>query len=534
MALKDFFNRLMNTASNIKSNPVGALMMNTLPMSGNTINGLTAFYRDGYQSNAVVYRSIQQIINAMAPIEIEAVRHTKQGDVEVLDNHESLKLLARPNPNQTWDDFLQNLVVDWLCTGEFFIVKYQANSKKLPQELWLLPPRNMEVIGGRSGVPAAYVYQSAGGMKMRFEADPVTGESAVKMVKDYNPFNQLRGQSPLQAAGLGIDIHNSGMIWNKSLLKNGARPSGALVVKGILNPEEYSQLSADLDKTFAGADNSGRPLILEGGADWKELSTNAKDMEFIQSMRDMGQTVAAALGVPFALVNPDSATYNNMGNANLMFYEQTVIPRLMRILEALSDFMERELGGITFRIDEDSISALEPRRREKVDRMNSLIGSGVLTIDEVRTSLGFTPRGGSADMLLVPTGKTPLDALGDPSVAIPNVSDPMNADAEDEGLIKALMKSGCSLEEARRIAQEEFNISVGEKSKFIPADGDIVAGDLVKVKRAKDGVVIGRVIFASGDTLTVRQLVLEGKAWVSSTESFKANTKSCQKVIEAK
>ena len=82
----------------------------------------------------------------------------------------------------------------------------------------------------------------------------------------FHPLNDHYGMSPLEPAGAGIDLHNAAGAWNKALLDNSACPSGALVYTakdGALSPEQYDRLKGELDESFQGARNAGRPLLLE-------------------------------------------------------------------------------------------------------------------------------------------------------------------------------------------------------------------------------------------------------------------------------
>jgi phage portal protein BeeE len=62
--------------------------------------------------------------------------------------------------------------------------------------------------------------------------------------------------SPIEAAATAIDIHNTASKWDKALLDNSARPSGALVYSardGNLSVEQYDRLKAELEQGFVDA-----------------------------------------------------------------------------------------------------------------------------------------------------------------------------------------------------------------------------------------------------------------------------------------
>ncbi len=60
-------------------------------------------------------------------------------------------------------------------------------------------------------------------------AEAAAGVRPILHLKLFHPVNDHYGMSPIEAAATAIDIHNAASSWNKALLDNSARPSGALV-----------------------------------------------------------------------------------------------------------------------------------------------------------------------------------------------------------------------------------------------------------------------------------------------------------------
>lgn len=86
---------------------------------------------------------------------------------------------------------------------------------------------------------------------------------------------------------MALDIHNAAGAWNKALLDNSARPSGALVYApkdgGNLTEEQFERLKVELEEGYTGASGAGRPLLLEGGLDWKAMGYSPQDMDFMEA-----------------------------------------------------------------------------------------------------------------------------------------------------------------------------------------------------------------------------------------------------------
>ena len=158
----------------------------------------------------------------------------------------------------------------------------------------------MKVVPGADGWPEAFDY-TVDGKTRRIAGEAAPGVRRVLHLKLFHPLNDHYGLSPIEAAASAVDIHNTASRWNKALLDNSARPSGALVYTardGNLTLEQYDRLKAELEQGFQGAARAGRPLLLEGGLDWKSMSISPKDMDFIEAKHVAAREIALALGVP--------------------------------------------------------------------------------------------------------------------------------------------------------------------------------------------------------------------------------------------
>ena len=119
----------------------------------------------------------------------------------------------------------------------------------------------------------------------------------------FHPTDDHYGLSPMEAAAVPLDIHNAAGAWNKALLDNAARPSGALVFASGASGAAIERGAVRAPEGGArgelpGRANAGRPLLLEGGLDWKPLSLTPKDMDFVEAKNAAAREIALAFGVP--------------------------------------------------------------------------------------------------------------------------------------------------------------------------------------------------------------------------------------------
>ena len=207
-----------------------------------------AFAREGFTQNAIVYRSVRMIAEAAASVPLLLY----EGDEEI-EEHPLLDLIARPNAAPARPDLLEAWYGFLLVAGNAYLEAVAIGGSV--RELHVLRPDRMKVVPGADGWPEAFEY-TVGGRTVRFGAEPVPGMRPVLHMKLFHPANDHYGMSPLEAAATAIDIHNAAARWNKALLDNSARPSGALVYAsrdGNLTAEQYERLKHELERGFQGA-----------------------------------------------------------------------------------------------------------------------------------------------------------------------------------------------------------------------------------------------------------------------------------------
>jgi HK97 family phage portal protein len=338
-----------------------------------------ALAQAGFAGNPIGYRAVRMIAEAAASIPLLAY----VSGVEATE-HPALKLLASPNPGQPGREFREMVAGFLLVAGNAYVEKVAIDGEI--RELYALRPDRMKAVASLNGWPETYEY-SVNGQSVRYPRERILH------LKLFNPLNDLYGLPPLQAAQRSIDTHNAAAAWNKAMLDNSARPSGALVYAasdGHLTRDQFERLKAELENSYQGAANAGRPMVLEGGLDWKQMGYSPADMQFIDAKNAAAREIALAFGVPPMLLGiPGDNTYSNYAEANRSFWRQAVVPLATRIGEALSGFFASEFEGLQLTYDLDQVEALSHDRDALWARINA---ADFLTEDEKRAAVGYGPK----------------------------------------------------------------------------------------------------------------------------------------------
>jgi HK97 family phage portal protein len=386
----DFLNRKADKAADgveVKASAAGPV----IAMQGNgrvawSPRDVASLTRVGFAGNPIGFRAVKIISEAAAALPL-LVQDTERR----YDTHPVQALLARPNAGQGRAELLEALYGQLLLTGNGYLEGVTLDGT--PAELHVLRSDRMSLIPGANGWPTGYEY-AVNGRKIRFN---VTDDvNPICHIKSFHPQDDHYGFSVMQAAANAIDVHNAASRWSKALLDNAARPSGAIVYRGAegqaqLSQDQYDRLVSEMENQHQGARNAGRPMLLEGGLDWKPMGFSPSDMEFQKTKEAAAREISVAFGVPPMLLGiPGDATYANYQEANRAFYRLTVLPLATRVTSTIADWLSDFTGErIDVRPDLDQVSALSGERDSHWRRVSN---ASFLTDAEKRNLLGLPAR----------------------------------------------------------------------------------------------------------------------------------------------
>ncbi|PJF08148.1 phage portal protein [Pseudorhodobacter sp. MZDSW-24AT] len=340
--------------------------------------------RTGFLANPVGFRAVKMVAEAAAALPLIC-----QDAERRFESHPVLALIGRPNAAQGRAEFLEAVYGHFLLSGNAYL-EAVPGLELLPGELHVLRSDRMALVPGADGWPVAYDY-TVGGRTHRF--DMRGAAKPICHLRAFHPQDDHYGLSPMQAAAVAVDVHNAASAWSKALLDNAARPSGAIVYKGVdgqgaLSNDQYDRLVGEIEANHQGARNAGRPMLLEGGLDWKPMGFSPSDMEFQKTKEAAAREIAVAFGIPPMLLGiPGDATYANYQEANRAFYRLTVLPLAAKVMADVSHWLAGFVGeAVDLRVDLDQIPALAGERDQQWARVGA---ADFLTVAEKRRLLGL-------------------------------------------------------------------------------------------------------------------------------------------------
>ena len=299
---------------------------------------------------------------------------------------ELIRLVKATSAGQS---LLETLASQLLLHGNAYVQVIKDGAGR-PAELFALRPERVSVIAGSDGWPSGYRYK----IGEKVLTIPLLDEDAspnLIHIKYFHPADDHYGAGCLAAADGAVATHNAAAFWNRMLLENAARPSGALVYDagdgGGLSPDQFDRLKSELAEAYAGHANAGRPMLLEGGLKWQALSLTPADMDFATLKAAAARDVALAFGVPPMLLGlPGDATYNNYREANRALWRLTLLPLADKIFAALGEGLVTWFPDAALAVDLDRVPALAEDRERLWTQVS---GAAFLSDDEKRAMLGL-------------------------------------------------------------------------------------------------------------------------------------------------
>lgn len=342
--------------------------------------------KEGYQSSVYVYAAVSKVAQACAGIPWVLYSTKANGDDEEIKAHPLLALLAKPNPMQNGGQFIENAVAFRLLSGNPFIERVGPHGNRPPKELYSLRPDRTKVIVGDAQQPVlGYEYQAGGGIQ-RIPAE------FVLHWKTFNPLNDWYGLPPLVAAARAVDQNNSAQAYNVSLMQNQARPSGLLILESDqVTQVDVDDFRAELETNWKGVNNVGRPAVLTKGIKWQQTALSPDDIAWLDGQKLSAAQIALAFGVPAQMLGIDgSLTYANYEEARKAFYQETILPLMDNLRDALNGWIT-PLFGANLRLDynTDAIEALQEDRDKVWNRAIKAWNDGLLVMDEARDAIGY-------------------------------------------------------------------------------------------------------------------------------------------------
>lgn len=378
---------------------------------------------------------------------------------------EPLRLMQDPGFGQTWRQFAGDLSVSYLLTRDAFFIMH-GNIDRGPLAMAVAKPFYVDEEEAADGYVRNYRFSKTSGrmLQANFTRLKPTEFRFVqgKFLELYHILGKtrddgLRGRSPISAVLWDLLQNVQGGQHNANMLKNGMRPSGALVASGDeeLTDKQYTRLKEEMQDQYQSALNAGRPMLLDGGLKYESLILNNRDMDFAALMVMSADAISDRYKVPLAIVNKNAQTLDNYRTAIITLFDDAVEPLTKTIYDGIEAATFPRFGidrnRFSLTANPKSINAAIIRQSEKMKQMSE---TNAFTQNEIRSEGGMEAIDG-ADTLYIDSNKL---AVGeDPRVANPSAASvEALEDAEKSAFTRTLELGGLTKKAAEATADRFY------------------------------------------------------------------------------
>ncbi|RTR01947.1 phage portal protein [Halomonas nitroreducens] len=319
-------------------------------------------------------------------------------------SHPLYRLLnVAPNDYMTAQEFWELLVACLCLRGNFYAYKVKGLGGRV-SELLPIDPGAVEPKLDERWRPVYRVTFQNG-------SQDVLSQDEIWHVRLLT-LDGLVGLNPVayarEAIALGLDTEEHGA----QLFRNGAVTTGVLSTEQTLTDKAYARLKKDFEERHGGLANNHKPMILEGGLNWKPISLNAEDSQFLQTRQFQRDEICAIYRVPPHLVaNMEKATFSNIEHQGMNFVNYSLVPYLTRIEHRVQVGLLRPEDQARYYAKFNAGALQRGDLKARYESYGRGIQWGILSPNECRELEDLNPREGG-DIYLTPTNMTTKPEAG--------------------------------------------------------------------------------------------------------------------------
>lgn len=372
---------------------------------------------EGYERVVWVYKAASTIAENVARHDIPFEVITGPADApETVEDHPLARLLnGTANPLETGEAFLERLATQVLLSKAGAFVEVTYSNGGTPVRLDLLPPGRTRIVPGETELVDHYEVTRINGTRYRIDPD------RVRWVRKPHPVDPYSGTTPLEAAGLSMEMDFYARLYNVSFLRNDGRPGGIVGVTGLdadsgMDPEDMRRLEERFDR---GPTNAGKVSVIEGNVTYQDLGATPRDTQYQGVSANAKTEILVAFGCPESVLgNAAERTYSNAEAEGYQFWASTMMPFLSRIASAFSADLDDGQRG---RFNTEAIEVLQLPARARREEARAEVAAGLRSIRSYAELAGYGDE--IEDLphtraLWMPSALTPLPARAADAVAL--------------------------------------------------------------------------------------------------------------------
>jgi HK97 family phage portal protein len=375
----NIFNRNKNTK--VEESTIRTELKEDVIFSGSNNTSISALFPSELSrvfDNSAVWAAVRYLSQTISTLPIHIYEKDEDRRTENY-SHPVSKLLENPNPYMTKSVFFETMIINL----ELFGISYAEITKSsngFPISLYPITPKDIQVSVSNGNL--IYKYLPNG-------TELSTENLLIIMGGSITGFIPLR---PIQYMNGTLELSKAGEDLQKKYLQKGTMAGGIINVPDSYNNEDKLRIKTNFDNSLSGTGNAFKTVVLSGGVSYEPLKFSAEDQQMIQTREFSIQEVARRFGVsPYVLGDLSHATFSNVEQQALQEMRTTLLPRIVKIEEALNNklFKAKEKGKYSIKYNMDGF--LRGDTATRYAAYGEALQNGWMNINEVRRKENLNP-----------------------------------------------------------------------------------------------------------------------------------------------
>ncbi len=221
----------------------------------------------------------------------------------------------------------------------------------------------------------------------------------------------LYGYSILQVARESLGLSIAAQTYGAAFFANGAHISGVLEHPGNLTDIALTHLRDSWQELYSGANNSGKPAILEEGMKYTKIGIPPDEAQYLETRNFQVREVARWFRMPLHKVQDlADASFNNIEHQSLDYLTDTLTPWIVR--------WEQQIKRKLFHDDPEHfaefflLGLLRSDTRSRSNFYRVMLSLGALSPNEIRSAENMNPIGPEGDLYYIASNNlTPINTV---------------------------------------------------------------------------------------------------------------------------
>lgn len=357
------------------------------------------------------FRACHLVASVLQKVKIKIV-DIKGSQPREIKNHPLGLMLAQPNPEDSWEQLLYQLVFHLKLCGNGYWLKDQQNAHGQPLAIYSLLPQYVEVIPDAKKRIAGYRYKINGRV---IDYDP----SEIIHFRRPHPNDNIMGLGDIEPGEALFNQFINRDTYGERFMENGAQPSGMLIKEEAVEDErEWLKVKRWWDANYSGKKNIGKTAFLNGKWEYVQLGLDMQKMQNIEAAKLNTEQIFMLHGVPLSIAGVrESANYATARQEDINFRNFECEPLMSLIVGTLNGNDRVGAPGLTqafgdnIQIDYELGGLINVEQLSKDYELG--VKYGAISLNEYRVLMGLAKSDNPFhDQCFVDATRLPIEMAG--------------------------------------------------------------------------------------------------------------------------